>query len=132
MKKLTTLAALLAMLLVASVPVLAQQEETPPTATPAPAPAPAPAPIPAPAGITVGCQVLFEDPAALCSVDENGEITLPDGTTAPVLVRPDGTVFIQDTSGGLTLIGEAASFVAEEDTAGEEEDTAGDVQYDNA
>ena len=131
MKKLTTLTALLAMLLVASVPVLAQQEETPPTAAPAlapvpaPVPAPAPAPISAPAGITVGCQVLFEDPAALCSVDENGDITLPDGTTAPVLVRPDGTVFVQDASGGLTLIGEGASFIAEEDTTG-------DIQYDNA
>jgi hypothetical protein len=40
-------------------------------------------------------------------------------------------VFIQDTSGGLTLIGEGASFIAEEDTVGEEEDTAADVQYDN-
>ena len=69
--------------------------------------------------------MLFEDPTALCPVDENGEITLPDGTTAPVGVRPDGTVFMQDTSGGLTLIGEGASLIAEEDTAG-------DIQYDNA
>jgi hypothetical protein len=44
-------------------------------------------------------------------VDANGYITLPDGSTAPVLVRPDGTTFIQDASGGLTLIGQGASFI---------------------
>ena len=58
-------------------------------------------------------------------MDANGEITLPDGSTAPVLVRPDGTTFVQDASGELTLIGQGASFVAEEDTAG-------GAQYDNA
>ena len=58
------------MLLVASVPVLAQQEETR-------RPALVPAPVPAPAGITDRCQMLLEDFAALCSVDTNGEITLP-------------------------------------------------------
>jgi hypothetical protein len=63
------------MLLVASVPVLAQQEETPPTG------APAPTPVPAPAGFTVSCQTLFEDFVALCPVDENGETTLPAGIT---------------------------------------------------
>ena len=44
-------------------------------------------------------------------MDANGYITLPDGSTAPVLVRPDGTTFIQDASGGLTLIGQGASFI---------------------
>ncbi len=58
-------------------------------------------------------------------MNANGEITLPDGSTAPVLVRPDGTAFVQDTSGELTLIGQGASFVTEEDTAG-------GTQYDNA
>jgi hypothetical protein len=44
-------------------------------------------------------------------VDANGFITLPDGSTAPVLVRPDGTAYIQDASGALTLIGQGASFI---------------------
>jgi hypothetical protein len=43
----------------------------------------APAPFPAPAGITVRCQMLFEDFATLCPVDKNGEITLPAGITVP-------------------------------------------------
>jgi hypothetical protein len=117
MKKLTILAALLTMLLTASAPlVLAQQTPTPPpapapTSVPPPAPAPAPGPVPAPTGFIVGCQVLFNDPAATCPVDANGNITLPDGTTAPVLVRPDGTAFIQDSSGALTHIGQGASFI---------------------
>ncbi len=58
-------------------------------------------------------------------MDANGEITLPDGSTAPVLIRPDGTAFVQDASGELTLIGQGASFVTEEDTVR-------DIQYDNA
>ena len=79
---------------------------------PAPAPTPpAPAPAPVPAGPTVGCGVLYNDPAATCPVDASGNIALPDGSTAPVLVRPDGTVFIQDASGALTLIGQGASFI---------------------
>ena len=77
---------------------------------PAPAPTP-PAPAPVPAGPTVGCGVLYNDPAATCPVDASGNIALPDGSTAPVLVRPDGTVFIQDASGALTLIGQGASFI---------------------
>lgn len=72
---------------------------------------PAPAPAPVPAGPTVGCGVLYNDPAATCPVDASGNIALPDGSTAPVLVRPDGTVFIQDASGALTLIGQGASFI---------------------
>jgi hypothetical protein len=51
-------------------------------------------------------------------VDANGFITLPDGSTAPVLVRPDETAFIQDASGALTLIGQGASFITGEDAAG--------------
>jgi hypothetical protein len=51
-------------------------------------------------------------------VDANGFITLPDGSTAPVLVRPDGTAFVQDASGGLTHIGQGASFITGEAAAG--------------
>jgi hypothetical protein len=135
------IAAVLALVLVASVPALTQTvpandiEASPvqeteavqyagdasvdPAAAPAPAPAPEPtptpapepAPAPAPAGVTVGCGILYNDPAATCAVDANGYITLPDGSTAPVLVRPDGTTFTQDASGGLTLIGQGASFI---------------------
>jgi hypothetical protein len=79
-------------------------------ASAAPTP-PASAPAPVPAGPTVGCGVLYNDPAATCPVDASGNIALPDGSTAPVLVRPDGTVFIQDASGALTLIGQGASFI---------------------
>jgi len=135
------IAAMLALVLVASVPALTQTAPTndiaaspvqeteatqyagdasvdpaaapvPATAPePTPAPAPEPAPAPAPAGATVGCGILYNDPVATCAVDANGFITLPDGSTAPVLVRPDGTAFIQDASGGLTLIGQGASFI---------------------
>ncbi len=78
-----------------------------------------------PSGPTVGCGVLYEDPAATCPVDENGNITLPDGSTAPVFVQPDGAVFIQDASGALTLVGQGASFIMGPDTAG-------GAQYDGA
>ncbi len=141
MNKPVLIAAMLALVLVASVPALTQTvptndiEASPvqeteaaqyagdasvdPAAAPAPAPAPEttptpapePAPAPAPAGATVGCGILYNDPAATCAVDANGFITLPDGSTAPVLVRPDGTTFIQDASGGLTHIGQGASFI---------------------
>ena len=141
MNKPVLIAAVLALVLVASVPALTQTVPTndidaspvqeteaaqiaedasvDPAAAPAPAPAsettptpaPEPAPAPAPAGATVGCGILYNDPAATCAVDANGFITLPDGSTAPVLVRPDGTTFIQDASGGLTHIGQGASFI---------------------
>src|SRR4051812_13318623 len=78
-----------------------------PALTPTPAPTPVPAPVPS--GPTVGCGVLYNDPAATCPVDASGNIALPNGSTAPVLVRPDGSVFIQDASGALTLIGQGAS-----------------------
>jgi hypothetical protein len=149
------IAAVLALVLVASVPALTQTvpandiEASPvqemeavqyagdasvdPAAAPAPAPAPEPtptpapepAPAPAPAGATVGCGILYNDPAATCAVDANGFITLPDGSTAPVLVRPDETAYIQDASGGLTLIGQGASFITGEDTT---QDTAAEEQ----
>lgn len=146
MNKPVLIVAVLALVLVASVPALTQTAPTndieaspvqdaeavqysgdasvDPAVAPAPAPAPVPAaapepaPVPAPVGATVGCGILYNDPAATCAVDENGFITLPDGSTAPVLVRPDGTAYVQDASGGLTLIGQGASFITGEDAAG--------------
>jgi hypothetical protein len=132
MKKLTILAALLTMLLTASAPlVLAQQTPTPPpapapTSVPPPAPAPAPGPVPAPTGFIVGCQVLFNDPAATCPVDANGNITLPDGTTAPVVVEPDGTAYIVNDDETLTVIGQGESLMEDEGPP------PGGPQYDNA
>ena len=123
MKKLTILAALLLMLLTASAPlVLAQQ-----TPTPAPPPAPDPGLVPPPdsTGFIVGCQILLNDPEALCPVDENGLITRPDGTTAPVVVEPDGTAFMVEEDGTLTTIGQGPSLMPDEGNGG-------GIQYDNA
>jgi hypothetical protein len=149
------IAAMLALVLVASVPALTQTvpindiEASPvqgteaaqyagdasvdPAAAPVPATAPEPAPVstpdtapaPAPGGGTVGCGILYNDPDATCALDANGFITLPDGSTAPVLVRPDETAYVQDASGGLTLIGQGASFITGEDTT---QDTAAEEQ----
>jgi hypothetical protein len=122
LKKLTILAALLLMFLAASTPlVLAQQTPTP---APPPAPAPGPAPPPEP-GFIVGCQILLNDAEALCPVDENGLITRPDGTTAPVVVEPDGTAFIVEEDGTLTTIGQGPSLMPDEGNGG-------GIQYDNA
>jgi hypothetical protein len=132
-KKPVLIISMLAMVLVVSAPALtqtapndidaspAQEMEAVQTAgdaavdpaapTTAPVPDPTAAPVPVAGGSTVGCGILFNDPAATCPVDANGNITLPDGTTAPVLVRPDGTAFIQDSSGALTHIGQGASFI---------------------
>ena len=120
MKKAMILGALLAMLLMAFAPlVLAQQAPTPVldvsedtnTTTPTFGPA-------------VGCQELYDDPTAFCILDENGSVTLPDGSTAPVVVEPDGTAFVIGEDGNLTLIGDGASFIVEDDDAG-------DIQYDD-
>jgi hypothetical protein len=103
-----------------------------PTSTPAPDPASTPAPAPTPVAPTVGCGILYDDPTATCPVDENGNITLPDGTTAPVLVQPDGTAFVQDSSGALTLIGQGASFITGGGTVGSAQDDSvqGEPQID--
>ena len=121
LKRLMILGALLAMLLTAFAPlVLAQQvvdpildvsEDTSTNTAPNGGPA-------------VGCQELYDSPTAFCILDENGLITLPDGSTAPVVVEPDGSAFVIGADGKLTLIGEGASFIVED------EDT-GDIQYDN-
>ncbi len=120
MKKIMILGALFAMLLTASAPlVLAQQapdtvldvfEDTNTTVSNV--------------GPAVGCQELYDNPTAFCILDENGFITLPDGSTAPVVVEPDGTAFVIGPDGNLTLIGERASFIVEDEDAG-------DIQYDN-
>jgi hypothetical protein len=138
MNKPILLVAMLAMVLLAAAPALTQTAPTDIEASPAlttdaaqisedtavdPAAAPAtPAaePTAAPADVTVGCELLYSPPGDQCTVDANGEITLPDGTTAPVLVTPDGNVFIQDTNGALTLVGTGASFITTEVPAPEE------------
>jgi hypothetical protein len=125
MMKLTILAALLAMLLTAFTPlVLAQQ--TPPSDVPADVPADSGAipslDTPAP-GSAVGCQNLYGYPTAFCQVNEDGLITLPDGSTAPVFVQADGTAFLLDEETAILIpIG----------TPIPPEDSAGDIQYDNA
>jgi hypothetical protein len=91
-------------------------DPAPTPATPAtePAAAPASTPAPAPADVWVGCELLYTPPGDKCPVDANGEITLPDGKKAPVLVSPDGDVFVQDENGALTLVGTGASFITAE------------------
>ena len=141
MNKPMLLVAMLAMVLLAAAPAVTQTAPTDIEASPEqvtdavqtaddaavdpaaePAAVPASQPTPAPANITVGCELLYSPPGDQCAVDANGEITLPDGTTAPVLVSPAGDVFVQDTNGALTLVGTGASFITTEDSA------AGEVQ----
>jgi hypothetical protein len=121
MKKLTILAALLAMLLMAFTPlVLAQQ--APPSDVPADSGAIPSLDTPAP-GSAVGCQNLYGYPTAFCQVNEDGLITLPDGSTAPVFVQPDGRAFLLDEETGV-LIPTGTSSPPPEDPE--------DIQYDNA
>jgi hypothetical protein len=125
MKKFTILATLLAMLLMSFTPlVLAQQ--TPPSDVPVDVAAdPGAIPTldtPAP-GAAVGCQTLYGYPTAFCQVNEDGLITLPDGSTAPVFVQPDGAAFLLDEETAILIpIGTSSPL----------EDSAGDIQYDNA
>lgn len=93
-----------------------------------PAAAPASAPAPAPADTWVGCELLYSPPGDRCTVDANGEITLPDSTTAPVLVSPDKNVFVQGENGALTLVGTGASFLTTETPATEEAPATGEPQ----
>jgi hypothetical protein len=121
LKKSTILAALLVVLLMAFTPlVLAQQ--TPPSDVPADSGALPSLDTPAP-GSTVGCQNLYGFPTAFCQVNEAGLITLPDDSTAPVFVQPDGTAFLLD---------EETSILIPIGTSSPSEDSAGDIQYDNA
>jgi hypothetical protein len=60
---------------------------------------------------------------SLLQVNEDGLITLPDGSTAPVFVQADGTAFLLDEETAILIpIG----------TPIPPEDSAGDIQYDNA
>jgi hypothetical protein len=71
-----------------------------------------PAPTATPtAGPAVGCQELYQDPKAFCIVDKNGDITLPDGKKAHVVVDAEGAVFTVDENGNITHIGEGATFM---------------------
>ncbi len=87
MKNLTILAALVAVLLTAFTSlVLAQQ--TPPSDVLADVPADSgsiPSLVTPAPGSAVGCQNLCGYPTTFCQVNEAGLITLPDGSTAPVL-----------------------------------------------
>ena len=120
-KKLTTFAALLAMLLTASAP-LVQAQQAQPSDVPADSGVTPTLVTPA-AGSAVGCQVLYGFPTAFCMVNEEGLIALPDGSTAPVVVQPDGSAFTVDENGNLTLIGTSAPPT---------ENPAGATQYNNA
>jgi hypothetical protein len=121
------------MLLMAFTPLVLTQQTPPsdvPTDVPADAPADAPADsgaipsldTPAP-GSAVGCQNLYGYPTAFCQVNEDGLITLPDGSTAPVFVRPDGTAFLLD---------EETSVLIPTGTSSPPPEDVGDIQYDNA
>ena len=128
-KKLTFLVALLAMLLVASTPLVLAQQESPPSEVPADPEVStdsgvAPAMITPAPGSAVGCQILYGYPTAFCMVNAGGLITLPDDSTASVVVQPDGTSFIVDDETGILIpIGTSAP---------PSEDPADAIQYDNA
>lgn len=122
MKKLMIWAALLAMLLVAFAPMVLAQEEAQPSDLPADSEVAPSLVTPAP-GSAVGCQDLYGYSTAFCMVNGDGLITLPDGSTAEVLVQPNGTAFILDEDGNLIPSGTSVPPT---------EDTASDIQYDNA
>ncbi len=121
MRKLAILGALLAMLLVASVPVLAQQA-VPPSSSPANSEVTSSLITPAP-GSAVGCQDLYGYPTAFCMVNDAGLIALPDGSQASVFVQPNGTAFVVDKDGNLIPVGTSAPPPG---------NTGGAIQYDNA
>src|SRR5215210_4790480 len=121
MKKLTILVALLAMLLTALAPMVLAQEEAQPSDMLAGSETIPSLLTPAP-GSAIGCQELYGYPTAFCMVNEAGLITLPDGSTAPVLVQPDGTAFIVDETGNLIPSGTSAPPA---------ENPVGVIQYDN-
>jgi len=122
MKKLMILTALLAMLLMAFTPlVLAQQ--TPPSDVPTDSGAIPILDTPAP-GSAVGCQNLYGFPTAFCQVNEDGLITLPDGSTGPAFVLPDGTAFLLDE--------ETAILIPIGTSSPPPEDPGAILQYDNA
>lgn len=122
LKKLMLLVALLAMLLAAFAPLVLAQQEALPTDVPVDTGVTPTLITPAP-GSAVGCQDLYGYPTAFCMVNEAGLITLPDGSTVPVVVQPDGTAFIVDENGNLIRSGTSVPPA---------ENPAGGIQYDNA
>jgi uncharacterized protein len=68
------------------------------------------------AGPAVGCQELYKDPTTYCLVDKYGEITLPDGTKARVVVDPSGTVSKVNEDGTISRIGTGASFMVDDNS----------------
>jgi hypothetical protein len=134
-KKLTMLVALLAMGLVASTPLVLAQQVPPPSEVPADPEVPAGSGVPTDSGVAptlitptpgsaVGCQILYGYPTAFCQVNADGQITLPDGSSAPAVVEPDGTSFIVDDETSILIpIGTSAP---------SSEDPADAIQYDNA
>lgn len=128
-KKLATLVAMLALLLLAFAPLVLAQTEDPSSAPPSEPPPDVPADpessfnlvTPTP-GAAVGCQDLYGYSTAFCQVNGDGLITLPDGSTAAVLVQPDGASFIVDESGNLIPAGTSAPPVED----------PGFAQYDSA
>lgn len=117
---------MLALLTLAFAPLVLAQQEDPSTAPPPEVPADDPGVEPSlltpTPGAAVGCQDLYGYATAFCQVNGDGLITLPDGSTAPVLVQPDGTAFIVDESGNLIPAG----------TSAPPEEPTGFVQYDAA
>jgi hypothetical protein len=108
----------------------------PAVSEPSPPSEPAPTTTTTPtAGPAVGCQELYQDPETFCIVDEDGDITRPDGTKAPVVVNPKKAVFMVNEDGTLAPIGTGASFIVDDATSGstgqvnptEETDTAPDT-----
>lgn len=122
LQKLTILVALLAMLLMAFAPMVLAQEEAQPSDLP-PDSGVTPSLAASAPGSAVGCQDLYGYPTAFWIVNGDGLITLPDGSTAAVLVQPNETAFVVDAGGNLILSGTSVPPT---------EDTAGGIQYDNA
>lgn len=128
-KKLAALVAMLALMLLAFAPLVLAQQEDPSSAPPSEPPPDVPADpesipslvTPTP-GAAVGCQDLYGYSTAFCQVNGDGLITLPDGSTASVLVQPDGRSFILDENSNLIPAGESAPSVED----------PGFAQYDSA
>lgn len=95
-------------------PVSTDPAPSDPSPPPSPPSEPAPTTTTPAAGPAVGCQDLYQDPKTFCIVDENGDITRPDGTKAPVVVDPKKTVFMVNEDGSISPIGKGASFMMDD------------------
>ena len=129
LRKLPIVASVLAMLLMACVPVLAQSD----TGEDAPEPA---------FDLdryTVGCSDLYPGiMPTICAVDENGLIPLPDGTKAPYTVTGNLVVDQYTSDLGVFVDGEFVVVEEYEDRPSPTpipevpDDRAGSLQYDNS